>query len=74
MAEATTRDTFRFLEFELDVAAYELRYRGRRVRLERRPMDLLILMVERRGELVTRGEIVSSACGATTYSSKSTMR
>lgn len=63
MPEATTRNTFRFQEFELNVVAYELRHRGRRVRLERRPMDLLILMVERRGELITRGEIVKRLWG-----------
>jgi hypothetical protein len=30
-----SRETFRFRDFELDVAAYELRRRGRSVRLER---------------------------------------
>ena len=57
------RRMFRFQDFELDLVAYELRRHGRRVRLERRPMDLLILMVERRGELVTRGEIVERLWG-----------
>ena len=50
--------TFTFAEFELDVAAYALRRRGQSIRLERRPMDLLILLVERRRELVSRQEIV----------------
>ncbi|MBA3639205.1 MAG: winged helix-turn-helix domain-containing protein [Acidobacteria bacterium] len=44
----------------LDVAAYELRRNGRRVRLERQPMDLLILLVGRRGRLVSRSEIVEA--------------
>jgi TolB-like protein/DNA-binding winged helix-turn-helix (wHTH) protein/Flp pilus assembly protein TadD len=57
----------RFREFELDVAAYELRRRGRPVRLERRPMDLLILLVERRGLLVSRGEIVDRLWGADVF-------
>jgi TolB-like protein/DNA-binding winged helix-turn-helix (wHTH) protein len=57
------RETFRFADFELDVPSYELRYRDRRVRVERRPMDLLILMVERRGELITRAEIVERLWG-----------
>jgi TolB-like protein/DNA-binding winged helix-turn-helix (wHTH) protein/Flp pilus assembly protein TadD len=52
--------TFRFGEFVLDVAAYELRRNGRRVRLERQPMDLLILLVGRRGQLVSRSEIVQA--------------
>lgn len=52
--------TFRFRDFVLDVAAYELRRNGRRVRLERQPMDLLILLVGRRGQLVPRNEIVDA--------------
>jgi TolB-like protein/DNA-binding winged helix-turn-helix (wHTH) protein/Flp pilus assembly protein TadD len=53
----------RFGDFELDVAAYELRRDGRPVRLERQPMDLLIMLVERRGQLVTRGDIVDRLWG-----------
>src|SRR6266542_161124 len=55
--------TFRFRDFELDVAAYELRQHGRPVRLERRGMDLLILLVERRRQLVTRNDIVDRLWG-----------
>ena len=55
--------TFRFRDFELDVAAYELRRQGRPVRLERRGMDLLILFVERRRQLVTRGDIIDRLWG-----------
>ena len=58
---------FRFGEFELDVAAYELRLRGERVRLEQQPMDLLILLVERRGQLVSREEIVRRLWGAEVF-------
>ncbi|MGH9772051.1 MAG: winged helix-turn-helix domain-containing protein, partial [Candidatus Acidiferrales bacterium] len=50
---------FEFDRFELDVGGYELRRSGRKVRLQRVPMDLLILLVERRGILVTREEIVT---------------
>jgi len=56
--------TFRFGEFELDVAAYTLKRRGQPLRLERRPMDLLILLVERHGELVSRTDIVDRLWGA----------
>jgi TolB-like protein/DNA-binding winged helix-turn-helix (wHTH) protein/Flp pilus assembly protein TadD len=52
--------TLRFGDFVLDVAAYELRRNGRRVRLERQPMDLLILLVGRRGQLVSRSQIVDA--------------
>ena len=58
-----TRDTLRFGDFELDVAAYELRRHGRAVRLERHPMDLLLLLVERRNNLVSRAEIVDRLWG-----------
>jgi DNA-binding winged helix-turn-helix (wHTH) protein/tetratricopeptide (TPR) repeat protein len=56
-------ETFRFGDFVLDLAAYELRDKGRPVRLERQPMDVLILLVERRGHLVTRAEIVERLWG-----------
>lgn len=55
--------TLCFGDFELDVAAYELRRAGRRVRLERQPMDLLIVLVGRRGLLVSRSEIVDALWG-----------
>src|SRR5690349_9779414 len=58
MAIADSRGSFRFLEFELDVGAYELRHQGRPVRLERQPMDLLMLLIERRPRLVARRDIV----------------
>jgi TolB-like protein/Tfp pilus assembly protein PilF len=49
---------FRFGDFELDIAAYELRRGGQPIHLERHPMDLLILLVERRRQLVSRADIV----------------
>lgn len=55
--------TYRFGEFELDIAAYELRCEGRPVRLERRPMELLMLLVERRNDLVSRADIVKKLWG-----------
>jgi len=45
-------------EIELDLGRYELRRRGRRVRLEKKPMELLIFLVGRREQLVSRKEIV----------------
>jgi TolB-like protein len=43
---------------ELDIERYELRREGQHIRLERLPMELLIFMVSRGGELVTRADIV----------------
>jgi hypothetical protein len=54
-------------EFELDPAAYELRRLGRPIRLERIPMELLLLLVSRRGELVTRAEIIEKLWGAAMF-------
>ena len=48
----------RFEDFELDRGAYELRRDGQIVHLERIPLDLLFLLAERRGQLVSRDEIV----------------
>lgn len=53
------RSTFRFGEFELDCAAHELRRAGVPVALERRPFELLVLLVSRADRLVTREEIVA---------------
>lgn len=52
-----------FADFELDEASYELRRRGRRVRLERLPMELLLLLASRPAQLVTREEIVAKLWG-----------
>src|SRR6186713_191005 len=49
--------------FELDLARYELRRDGRVERLEKLPMELLILLAERRGQLVTRAEILERLWG-----------
>ena len=53
----------RFGAFSLDAGQFELRRDGRTVKLERQTMELLILLVERRGRLVSRPEIVSHLWG-----------
>src|SRR6185295_11282962 len=63
MQLSSPRETFRFRDFELDVAAYELRRQGRPVKLGRQPMDLLILLVESRRQLVSRSDIVERLWG-----------
>src|SRR3989441_11466025 len=50
-------------EVELDLARYELRRGGRVERLEKLPMELLTLLAERRGQLVSRGEILERLWG-----------
>lgn len=54
---------YRFGNFELIASRFELRRNGRIVKLERIPMDLLILLAERNGDVVTRPEIVERLWG-----------
>jgi DNA-binding winged helix-turn-helix (wHTH) protein/tetratricopeptide (TPR) repeat protein len=51
-------------EIELDLGRYELRRQGRRVKLEKKPMELLIFLVSRREQLISRQEIVSKLWGS----------
>ena len=63
MSRSDPRASYRLRDVVLDVGAYTLRRDGRVIHLERQPMDLLILLVERRGQLVTRAEIVDLLWG-----------
>jgi len=56
-------DICRFADFELDRSAYQLRRKGRPVEIERIPLDLLFLLAEKPGQLVTRGEILERIWG-----------
>jgi DNA-binding winged helix-turn-helix (wHTH) protein len=47
----------RFGVFELDLAAGELRKNGARLRLQEQPFQVLALLLERAGDVVTRGEL-----------------
>jgi DNA-binding winged helix-turn-helix (wHTH) protein/tetratricopeptide (TPR) repeat protein len=46
-------------EIELDLGRYELRRSGQRVKLEKKPMELLLFLVSRRDQMVPREEIVA---------------
>lgn len=48
---------FRFGTFEADPLTGELRKQGRRLPLQDQPFEILLMLLERPGELVTRGEI-----------------
>ena len=54
---------FVFGEFELDGQCYQLRRRGVAMRLENLPMQLLLLLVEKTGQLVGRKEIAERLWG-----------
>jgi Tol biopolymer transport system component/DNA-binding winged helix-turn-helix (wHTH) protein len=47
----------RFGPFELDFRSLELRRNGRRVRLQEKPLRILIALAERPGEVITRAEL-----------------
>jgi serine/threonine protein kinase/tetratricopeptide (TPR) repeat protein len=50
-------------DFELDLRSYELRRSGRALKLERIPMELLLLLIEQRGQLVSRDQIIERVWG-----------
>jgi DNA-binding winged helix-turn-helix (wHTH) protein/WD40 repeat protein len=52
-----------FGEFELDIRNHRLRRSGSELKLERIPMELLILLANRPGELVRREEIIQELWG-----------
>jgi len=54
---------FQFSDYVLDSRRFELRRGARTLKLEKIPMELLILLVERQGELVCRDEIVEKLWG-----------
>jgi DNA-binding winged helix-turn-helix (wHTH) protein len=59
-----TRDKIEFGEdFEFDLRAYQLRQSGRVLKLEPTPMELLLFLVEHKGELITRDQIVEKIWG-----------
>src|SRR5215467_13138174 len=59
MGGSTVRASPPQSEIELDLGRYELRRGGRPVKLERKPMELLIFLVRRRDQLVLRSELVA---------------
>src|SRR5215208_456374 len=54
-----TTETLRFGPFELDVRSRELRKGKTRVRLQEQPFEILRMMLERPGLVVTREELCS---------------
>jgi DNA-binding winged helix-turn-helix (wHTH) protein len=57
MPDVETARRYRFGTFEADGATGELRRQGMRVKLNAQPFQILVLMLERPGELLTREEI-----------------
>jgi DNA-binding winged helix-turn-helix (wHTH) protein len=57
MTDPTQEQRYRFGVFEADAATGELRRQGVRVRLAAQPFQVLLMLLERPGELLTREEI-----------------
>ncbi len=57
MTQRTTARVFRFGAFDLDEATGELRKYGIRIKLHSQPFQVLVMLLERPGELVTREEM-----------------
>jgi TolB-like protein/DNA-binding winged helix-turn-helix (wHTH) protein len=60
---AVPAEVVKFDEFELDCNRYQLLRAGHRIRLEKLPMELLILLLEKEGNLVRREEIIDRLWG-----------
>src|SRR5688572_19082284 len=65
--ESTEARTLKFGSFELDVRLRELRTGSTRVRLQEQPFEILRLMLERAGDVVTREELRQRLWPAGTY-------
>jgi TolB-like protein/DNA-binding winged helix-turn-helix (wHTH) protein len=48
---------YQFGDFSLDCGKFELCRKGRRLKLERKPLELLVLLASKHGQVVTRDEI-----------------
>lgn len=62
-----SRGRLRFGVFELDLRAGELRKDGRRVRLQEQPFQVLAMLLEHPGEVVTREEVQKKLWPADTF-------
>ncbi len=67
MPENPIKDVIRFGTFEADLRAGELRRNGIKIRLQEQPFQVLAMLLERPGEIVTREELHSRLWPADTF-------
>ena len=67
MSTSASSRILRFGPFEAEVPAGELRKQGLKVRLQDQPFQILVMLLERPGELVTRQEIHQTLWPADTF-------
>jgi len=65
--DSPSRETVRFSDFELDLRAGELRKQGARVKLQEQPFQILQVLLEHPGQLVTREELQQRIWPADTF-------
>lgn len=64
---ATLPQIFRFGEFEVDVRARQLRKQGAKIRLPGQPFQVLVMLLESPGQVITRHEIQQKLWPADTF-------
>jgi TolB-like protein/DNA-binding winged helix-turn-helix (wHTH) protein/Tfp pilus assembly protein PilF len=64
---ASLSHTLRFDDFELDTRAGQLRKRGMKLRLRGQPLQVLAILLEHAGEVVTREELQTQIWPANTF-------
>jgi DNA-binding winged helix-turn-helix (wHTH) protein len=62
-----TRIAYRFSIFEADPQAGELRKNGVRLRIQDQPFQILLRLLERRGQIVTREELKATLWSSDTF-------
>jgi TolB-like protein/DNA-binding winged helix-turn-helix (wHTH) protein/Flp pilus assembly protein TadD len=67
VASATRPNVVRFGAYEFDPESRELRREGMRVRLEGQPVAILKMLLDRRGEVITREELQKQLWPADTF-------
>src|SRR5712691_2093977 len=66
-SSSPARKILRFAVFEVDLAAGELRKNGTRIRLQEQPFQILVHLLDRAGEVVTREELRQKLWPADTF-------
>src|SRR5258708_28819443 len=67
MPETLPMGVVRFGPYEADFAAAELRKNGRKIKLQERPFDILQVLLQQPGEVVTREEFRKRLWPADTF-------
>jgi len=66
-ASSHSQPVQRFGEFEIDPRSRELRLKGKRIRIQDNPLTVLLLLLERPGEVITREELKNRLWASDTF-------